>query len=683
MSGDSLVYDMSNMTEGSPSVFVKRDWLNIQDQMNGNYGSNQIIIDTSALANSNKYMAYREAYLSIPLVLSVASPKVTTIQLKGPVNSSQTGMNNGVVIVSTGLQPTPAQTAAINSAAVTGAAGVTQMAATAITGTGVVAFSGTTSVAATTEITITVTLNTGYQDFFGGTPTFEDTRIVGLKSWVGSIIHSLTLDSAGTTILQQTPWQSMWIQLGLLTTLGQSDLDMNASTIGFYPDTANGFQFSSGSSDGGQGALWNVPGGLVGAQASSSQGLTGCGNLGWAMRQLNTLTDAASLAGGGSTTFSVLQTATQMGSLYRSMVSSLVNNNGNTGIVYQIQAQIYLRHIHSFFSQVPLLKGVFFRLTLNINQPYVCITRGTSAGTNALAVKSIVSPLGGVVPILIAGLSEPDVNLVLPSSGEEVAIRSPAALTATGNPSPTDLCVALNVGNTILNQTQLNLLGSSTQTQLNQSCFLYVPSYTFNPSFEESYLSRPTKSIVYSDIYQFTTSSVKSGSQFNFLLTNGISNIKSVLILPFFPNILTKDELGATETVGYPVYQSPFDCAGCGPTSPLTSIQNFNVVVAGQNMIYNTQQYNFEQFLNQLVGVNSINANLTDGLTSGLIDFKSFQQAYSYYYVNCSRMLPIDEAVPKSVSIQGTNISQSSVQYLCFIEYGVQVSVDVLTGARV
>ena len=96
MSGDSLVYDMSNMTEGSPSVFVKRDWLNIQDQMNGNYGSNQIIIDTSALANSNKYMAYREAYLSIPLVLSVASPKVTTIQLKGPVNSGQTGMNAGV-----------------------------------------------------------------------------------------------------------------------------------------------------------------------------------------------------------------------------------------------------------------------------------------------------------------------------------------------------------------------------------------------------------------------------------------------------------------------------------------------------------------------------------------------------------------------------------------------------------
>src|SRR6056300_677719 len=76
MSGDSLVFDMSQMTEGSPSVFVKRDWLNIQDQQNGNYGGNQLVIDTSQLANSNKYMAYREAYLTMPLTLAVTAPIV-------------------------------------------------------------------------------------------------------------------------------------------------------------------------------------------------------------------------------------------------------------------------------------------------------------------------------------------------------------------------------------------------------------------------------------------------------------------------------------------------------------------------------------------------------------------------------------------------------------------------------
>ena len=53
MSADTLTFDMSQMAEGSPQIFVKKDWLNLQDQNNGNYGSNQLVLDTSQLANSN------------------------------------------------------------------------------------------------------------------------------------------------------------------------------------------------------------------------------------------------------------------------------------------------------------------------------------------------------------------------------------------------------------------------------------------------------------------------------------------------------------------------------------------------------------------------------------------------------------------------------------------------------
>ena len=73
MSGDTLVYDMSSMTEGTPQIFVKKDWLNILDNQNGSYSGNQSVIDTSQLANSNKYMNYREAYLSVPLLLTATS----------------------------------------------------------------------------------------------------------------------------------------------------------------------------------------------------------------------------------------------------------------------------------------------------------------------------------------------------------------------------------------------------------------------------------------------------------------------------------------------------------------------------------------------------------------------------------------------------------------------------------
>ena len=74
-------------------------------------------------------------------------------------------------------------------------------------------------------------------------------------------------------------------------------------------------------------------------------------------------------------------------------------------------------------------------------------------------------------------------------------------------------------------------------------------------------------------------------------------------------------------------------------------------------MVYNQIQYDYQEFEDQLRGINSVNGGLVDGLTSGLIDYKKFKNLYRYYYINCSRMLPIDEAVPKSVSISGTSVS--------------------------
>ena len=77
MSCDKLVFDLSQEVEGSPSVFVKKDWVSIIDNQNQNYSSNQSVIDTSQLSNSNKYMSYREGYLNIPLLLTLTSANAT------------------------------------------------------------------------------------------------------------------------------------------------------------------------------------------------------------------------------------------------------------------------------------------------------------------------------------------------------------------------------------------------------------------------------------------------------------------------------------------------------------------------------------------------------------------------------------------------------------------------------
>jgi hypothetical protein len=158
------------------------------------------------------------------------------------------------------------------------------------------------------------------------------------------------------------------------------------------------------------------------------------------------------------------------------------------------------------------------------------------------------------------------------------------------------------------------------------------------------------------------------------LITNGIAGIQSVLVLPFYT---------AAQNANINPIQSPFGMEGGGPTSPLCLINNFNVIVSGAQMIYQTEKYTYEQFVQQLYGYNQLNGGLNDEINSGLITQTDFDMCYNYYYVNCARKLPIEQSVPMSVNIVGTNASTQDIQLYIFVCYQTQISLDVLTGARV
>lgn len=576
MSADTLVFDMSSMSEGTPSVFVRKDWLSILDNQNQNYQGNQSVIDTSQLANSNKYMNYREAYLTIPMVLTL--------------------------------------TQSLNSAA----------------------------------------------PFLPATAGTSGDYVMGLKNWYGSIIHSFTLDYNGTTIIQQTPYLGLWNTFKLMTSLSYNDIVVNGSQLGFYPDDATSIRFdttaptSNGVGTSNNRNLGAFP--VVSGQFNQYDPY----NVGLLRRQQGWNFDPAGVAGNGTTyagatTAGTLITTSNLNLLWKSYIYNKINAVGTpttTPAVVQIciTAQVFLKHIASFFERVPLLKGVFMKLTLNLNQSSVSFGVDNADAFTAVAVSS---PLGGVSPIMIASATANNGSACL-VEGSYIA--------------------SLSVGRQVLNATQSGTAGVS-PSPLGGSILLNVPAYTFNPVFETSYLSAPVKKVVYSDIYQYqVVNQITAGQTFNNLITNGIANIKSVLVLPFYQS---------ASNGGLAPIQSPFDSAGAGTTSPLCLLTQFNIQVSGQNAIYNTERYAYEQFLNQLQGCNAVNGDMTDGLTSGLIDQKQFEMAYNYYYVNVGRMLPVEEAVPKSVNILGTNMSSKAIDLFVFIEYGVEVSIDILTGARV
>lgn len=569
MSCDKLVFDLSQEIEGSPNIFIKKDWLSILDDQNGNYSANQSIISTSQLTNSNKYLSYREAYLSVPMLLTVTSPDA-------------------------------------------------------------------------------------------GNPTLAASSMdytVGLKNWFGSIVHSFSLDYNGTTVIQQTPFINMWNSFKLMTSLSWDDVNNMGSTIGFFPDDPLSWSYYTAASPSGIGVCNNTNFSTMAlgqtVNAAFNNFKSDNGNLGFLKRQSYINFDPT----GSSGTLTYNGINAQSASLWRSYISQKVQRlSAAVPSVFQIsiRATIYLKHLHSFFQMLPLLKGVFMKLTLTLNNASTVVT----AGALNLDLTSTSVPVGGVNPIMIASK--------IANNGSAAGLPA-GAYTAS-----------LSVGNICLNPNQVSLAGVL-QGTVGNNIFLYVPAYTFNPPFEQAILSSPIKNIVYTDVYQYQVNNIASNQTFNQLLTNGLANIKSVLVLPFYTSIVP----GGAGVLGQPVYQSPFDPAGTGPTSPLCCLTNYNVVVSGQNIIYNTQRYNTEQWNNQLNGVNSVNGGMTDGLSSGLLNSQGFDMEYNYYYTDVSRMLPIEESVPKSVQIVGQNTSALPINLICFVEYGVEISVSILTGARV
>lgn len=587
MSADTLVFDMSSQSEGSPQVFVKKDYLSILDNQNQSYVGNQSVIDTSQLANSNKYMNYREAYIAMPLLLTL-----------------------------TGLTP------------------------------------------------VGGTIATYPAPFTPHTSAESADYVMGLKNWYGSMIHSFTLDYNGTTIVQQTPYSGMWNTFKLMTSLSLDDLTTQGSTIGFFPDTSTSVKFNTTADTNAPIGTYNNQNGNFSQVVSGAFASATIGNSGLLQRQTCWTFDPAGVVGNGST-FSTLISASSLNLSFKSYIFNKVNGTqtddgtnitASTSGVLQvaITASVMLKHIHSFFERVPLLKGVFMKLTFNLNQSSVSFTYTAATGWTNIAVQS---PLGGVSPLML-------------SSG------SGASASSTLNTA--NYVASVAVGGAVLT-TQSSTTGVSS-SPLSKSIQLVVPAYTFNPVFETSYLSGPVKKIIYTDIYQYQiVNQIQSGTPFNNLITNGIANIKSVLVLPFF----TQGAVASGFAQVLIPFQSPFEPTGAGPTSPLCILGNFNIQISGQNAIYNTEKYTYGQFINQLYGANAVNGGMTDGLTSGLIGQLDFETCYNYYYVNVGRMLPVEESVPKSVNIVGQNFSNFPINLYIFIEYGVEISVDILSGARV
>jgi hypothetical protein len=302
------------------------------------------------------------------------------------------------------------------------------------------------------------------------------------------------------------------------------------------------------------------------------------------------------------------------------------------------------------------------------------------------STQQFVSTFPGSCPIMLAPLQASGLCKNVAEDGETVSGTYPANANIMIYPG-----VAADVGTTNRSALVLSVsiakvdpihstrgVTTTIPNHAMNSCRIYAPIIDMEPSLITKYLTQfKTQGIKYRDVLQFVYPGVSSGQTFTYQLANGVTNAKRLIIMPFYNNSAAISLVAPTSALIYEPL-SPFDSAPA-TVAPMSCLRSFNVLISNMNVFQRNIDYSFENFLEEMSVANSINGGLDTGLTSGLIGFREWSQNYRYYVVDLSRRLAGDNT-PKSVTIMGTNASESPVDYYCFIEYERNLELDVESG---
>jgi hypothetical protein len=624
---DSLVFEDTINSELTTSEFVDKQWLYVNDNNNGSYSS-QIVIDTTPLANSGGWCNWSEGLILMPLVL----------QLEG--------------------------------------------------GTG----------------TISATSDTGYD------------WCVALKNGYWNILHSMNVEFNNGSVIQQTPYMNLWCSFRALTSWSVDDLRDWGAVCGFSPDTSLSWGFNSSATTGsnilagcGAGLFNNLtstqvdisaytwtPTGAPVASATLSLNLytkttTGSQDLRYIFNQglvnrmsyINydpTLTPSIV---GFSLNQNYLMTNTQATLIFKTCVI-YQTNSGNTLTTRAvcIDAVIRLKDIADMFCKMPMTKGGTFRMYINTNQVYFQVgqTSATIETDATLAVTQDAFQTLVTAPVILGGGGTNPVMFASAAIGQGSQTLIAPQISATPTAANEIVSVALSIV-----RTQFSQISNVISCPIT-SCRLYCPVYTLSPLSEQRLLSlSPTKKVVYEDIFYYQFPNQSGGQNFNLLVSNGIPNIRKVLVQA----LINKASNGAVYTAGgstgltTSTLLSPF-CSTGGTPDPI-SINNFQIQISGKNLFINQLQYDWEEFVEQLVSSNQLNGSLTTSLASGQIGKQDYQSLYRYYYGNASRSIPSEDGVAKAVQILGQINTPTNIicDIVCFISFERDFTIDLRSGARI
>jgi hypothetical protein len=632
---DNLVYEESLYTEVEHSEFISKKFIYVNDNNNGAYSS-QIVLDSTSLSNSGGYIGWSEGFILMPLVVQLS---------------------------------------------------VAESADTAL-----------------------LPADTNIADYSWA-----------FKSGFWQMIDSMTVEFNNQNVIQTTPFSNIFRSFKANTTFSCDDIKNHGPSTGYYPDTAGSWGYSSvdtatvsfplagrgskcGISNNANGVLRTVvlptalseatantvafgyldnqvSGSLLVSSGSANAPAFSNVDSGSGAQNPNVLSDSPyAINEGMKKRQEWVGYSTKGTSAQSSLGQTSINNTASCQTNYRpckissvagcvswlVYAKIRLKDLADFFEKTPLLKGSTIRFLINTNQAITKFTLTKGVITNATGAIT-TQPLMTIDSVTVTGGRT---NPLMIASAGFGSGSNPLTSTLTAGTAKSYYLSCSIFKNAFSEQSAY--AGNVTS---GIPCRLYAPVYTMNPLAESKYLSlAPTKRILYKDIFQYQITNV-TGS-FNFLVSNGINRIRSVTVVPF----VSQANISALNQNINPL-TTP--CSATPAMPDPIMITNFNILISGMNLFISNELYDFEAFREQLMSANQLNGNLTTGLTSGQISEDDFARGYRYYYGDCSRALPSEENVSRSVQIIGENKSLVACDLYVFVEFMKEITIDLTTGARI
>lgn len=474
---------------------------------------------------------------------------------------------------------------------------------------------------------ITLTSSTGVNNE-GISSSMPVSKSIGFKQSFLSMINSITVDLNGQPMVQQNQLIDVYNHFRLLTS--ESWTSQNRwSSIGFYPDVV---------SEGGYDTANSIYAPAATTTNNSDE------NVGLVNRLSYIVNDAGLTLSASTSAVSNLITKDNLKLLYTSHISTLLGTTGVDGgdvavppvIQYSVKATIMLKDIHPLFEVIPISKSLNFKIQIFWNNS---VATATHDGVDWTAQSSEYRAYNGTMPLMLNNFA--------------------SGFTGVGAGT---LRASVAVGDTCLDSTQKNVAGVSNGGAVGKQVELWVPAYQMLPEIELNYSQNHIRDISYYDYYQFNLKNIGSGETFNHLISNAISNLKAVLIVPLLSDRNNNVNL--------------FDD---GLPQQFAHINNFNVIVGGSNVLHQDTRYTYSQFNNEFFNEFGVNGNQSAGLGSSLIDFKSWLNK-PYYYVNCARVPLEQQLAYRSLQIKGTNTSTKTIDYVVFAIYEKNFQLDVVSG---